>query len=74
MVKTTKVVHRGEQVDDHSWALALSDSERIDLATKLTRDLWCTAHGGTFPALDRMVLVRVIVPDTLRSIMRLQTI
>ncbi len=59
MIKTIKVVKQDEAKEDYSWALALSDSERLNLAAKLTRDLWCAATGKPFPTLDRTVFVCV---------------
>ncbi len=59
MVKTIRVVKAKESTDDYSWALALTDTERVNLAMKLTRDLWCAATGKAFPTLDRSVLVRI---------------
>ena len=56
MNKTLTVIHPGESHDDYSWALKLSDAERIDLADKLLRDLWIAAHGKSFPQMDRTVV------------------
>ena len=53
MVKTVKVLRMQDAREDHAWALEMSDSEWVALATKLTRDLWCAAHGGTYPGMDR---------------------
>lgn len=53
MIKTVKVIRTGKCEDDYSWALSMTDDERIELATRLTRDLWCAAHGTTFPAMNR---------------------
>ena len=53
MSKTLTVIRPGETHDDYSWALKLSDAERIDLADKLLRDLWVAAHGKPFPLMDR---------------------
>jgi hypothetical protein len=45
-----------DEKEDCSWALALDDSERIAIATRLVNDLWSVAHdGSTFPRMDRTV-------------------
>ena len=56
MNKTLKVIRPGEVHDDYSWALELSDVERINVADRLLRDLWCAAHGQPFPQMDRTVV------------------
>ena len=56
MNKTLTVVRKGESHDDYSWALKLSDAERIGLADKLLRDLWTAAHGQSYPLMDRTVV------------------
>lgn len=56
MVKTVKVMRMRDAREDNSWALKLSDAERIEIATRLTRDLWCAAHGGSFPTMNRQIV------------------
>ena len=56
MNKTLTIIRPGESHDDYSWALRLSDSERIGLAEKLLRDLWTAAHGLPYPLMDRTVV------------------
>lgn len=53
MNKTVKSIRAGEEYDDYSWALKLSDDERVGIADRLLRDLWCTSHGEPFPVMDR---------------------
>lgn len=56
MIKTVKVCRMEDEKDDCSWALALGDSERLEIATKLVSDLWSVAHNGSpFPCMDRTV-------------------
>ena len=31
----------------------LSDDERVEIADRLLRDLWCAANGQPFPKMDR---------------------
>ena len=56
MNKTLTVIRSGESHDDYSWALKLSDAERIGLADKVLRDLWVAAHGRPYPLMDRTVV------------------
>jgi len=56
MNKTLKVCKLGEEKDDFSWAMALDDEKRIEIATQLTQDLWCAANGRPFPRLDRAIV------------------
>ena len=56
MNKTLTVICPGALHDDYSWALKLSDAERIGLADKLLRDLWVAAHGQPYPVMDRTVV------------------
>ena len=45
-----------DEKEDWSWALALDDSERIAIATKLASDLWSAAHDGSpFPTMNRSI-------------------
>ena len=56
MIKTVKVCRMEDEKEDWSWALALDDSERIAIATRLVSDLWSVAHDGApFPSMDRTV-------------------
>ena len=56
MNKTLTVVRPGETHDDYSWALELTDAERIRVADRLLHDLWCAARGQPFPQMDRTVV------------------
>ena len=56
MKKTLTIIRPGESHDDYSWALKLSDDERVSLSGKLLRDLWTVAHGKPYPAMDRTVV------------------
>ena len=45
-----------DEKEDYSWALALDDSARLEIATRLVNDLWSAAHNGSqFPPMDRTV-------------------
>ena len=56
MIKTLKVCQMEDEKEDCSWALALDDSERIAIATRLVNDLWSAAHDGApFPSMDRTI-------------------
>ncbi len=56
MTKTVRVLRMEDEKEDYSWALALDDSERLAVATKLIGDLWSAAHdGSSFPRMDRTV-------------------
>ena len=56
MTKTLKVLRMEEDKEDYSWALALDDSERLEIATRLVVDLWSAAHDGSpFPSMNRTV-------------------
>lgn len=55
MIKTIKMFRDVLPVEDYSWALAMTDSERIACASRLTQDLWCASHGGNFPTMDRTI-------------------
>ena len=48
MNKTLTIIRPGESHDDYSWALKLSDAERLSIADQLLRDLWTAAHGQHF--------------------------
>ena len=56
MTKTLKVFRMEDEKEDYSWALALDDSERLEIATRLVGDLWSAAHEGSpFPSMDRTI-------------------
>lgn len=56
MIKTVKTFRMEDEKEDCSWALALDDSERLAVATRLVRDLWSAAHDGApFPSMDRSI-------------------
>ena len=56
MTKTVKAFRLEDEKEDYSWALALDDSERLEIATRLVSDLWSAAHEGSpFPPMDRKV-------------------
>ena len=56
MTKTVKAFRMEDEKEDYSWALALGDSERLEIATRLVNDLWSAAHDGTpFPPMNRTV-------------------
>ena len=54
MNKTIRVFRNGEEPNDYAWALKFSESERLKIATDLTRRAWRMSHNGEFPALDRL--------------------
>lgn len=56
MNKQVTIIRPGEAYDDYSWALKISDEERINIADRLLRDLWCVAKGQPFPSMDRTVV------------------
>ena len=56
MNKTLTVIRPGESRDDYSWALKLSDAERLNIADRLLHDLWTAAHGQPYPLMDRTVV------------------
>ena len=56
MTKTVRVLRMEDEKEDYSWALALGDAERLEIATKLVSDLWSAARDGSpFPRMDRTV-------------------
>jgi len=59
VIKTIKVYKDVAPAEDYAWARAMTDSERLACASRLTRELWCAAHGGSFPAMNRTI-VRLI--------------
>ena len=62
MTKTFRALRMEDERDDNSWALALGDSERLEIATRLVSDLWSAAHNGSpFPPMDRTVYSYITV-------------
>ena len=62
MTKTLKVLRMEDEKEDYSWALAMSEDERLEVAYRLVRDLWAMAHGGEpYPEMDRSI-ARFVVP------------
>ena len=56
MTRTFRALRMEDERDDYSWALALGDSERLEIATRLVSDLWSVAHNGSpFPPMNRTV-------------------
>ena len=56
MTKTFRALRMEDAKDDYSWALALDDSERLKIATRLVSDLWSAARDGSpFPRMGRTV-------------------
>ena len=53
MTKTIKVLRMEDAREDFSWALAFSDEEKVNLATRLLHELWQTSHSQPFPRMDR---------------------
>ena len=63
MTKTFRALRMEDERDDNSWALALGDSERMEIATRLVSDLWSVAHNGSpFPRMDRTVYSYIPAP------------
>ena len=56
MTKTVKVFQMEDEKEDYFWALALDDSELLEIATRLVDDLWSAAHeGSSFPLMDHTI-------------------
>ena len=56
MIKTVRIFRMEDEKEDYSWALALDDSKRLEITTRLVSDLWSAAHEGSpFPSMDRTV-------------------
>ena len=56
MTKTFRALRMEDARNDYSWALALDNSERLKIATRLVRDLWSAARNGSpFPPMNRTV-------------------
>ena len=63
MTKIVRALRMEDEKEDYSWALALDDAERLEIATRLVSDLWSTAHDGSpFPPMNRMVY-RMALPS-----------
>ena len=62
MIKTIRAYRNAPPEEDYSWALKMSESERLNVAYRLVRDLWAMAHGGEpYPEMDRST-ARFVVP------------
>ena len=62
MTKTVRVLRMEDEKEDYSWAQALDDSERLEIATRLVSDLWSAAHDGSpFRRMDRTVYSYITV-------------
>ena len=56
MTKTVRALRMEDEKEDYSWALALDDSERLAITSRLVNDLWSAAHDGSpFPRMNRTV-------------------
>lgn len=65
MTKTVRAFRMEDEKEDYSWALALDDSERLEIATRLVGDLWSAAHEGSpFPSMGRTTYNYVPVART----------
>ena len=65
MTKTVRVFRMEDEKEDYSWALALDDSERLEIATRLVGDLWSAAHEGSpFPSMDRTTYNYIPITQT----------
>ena len=53
MIKTIRICQGDAEKEDNSWALILDYAQRLELATKLVRDLWCASYDGPFPTMQR---------------------
>ena len=53
MNKTIKICRVDTVKEDNSWALKFDFAQRLEIATKLVRDLWCASHGEPFPEMQR---------------------
>ena len=63
MIKTIRTYRDTPPEDDYSWALQMSESERLEVAYRLVRDLWAMAHGGEhYPEMNRSV-ARFVLPS-----------
>lgn len=56
MDKRIKIVYPGDNNHDYDWALAYTEEERLDIASKLLEEAWEFSHNQTFPKLDRNVV------------------
>ena len=62
MIKTIRMYRGAPPEEDYSWALRMSDDERLNVASRLVRDLWTMAHDGEpYPEMDRS-LARFVTP------------
>ena len=54
MIKTIQAYRGTPPEEDYSWALAMDDNMRLEVAYRLVRDLWSAAHNGEpYPDMDR---------------------
>ena len=64
MIKTVKGCQMEDEKDDCSWALALGDSERLEIAARLVSGLWSAAHNGSpFPPMNRTLYSYIPVSE-----------
>ena len=67
MINAVKAFRMQDEKEDYSWALALDDSERLEIATRLVSDLWSAAHDGSpFPPMDRTAYRYMPITDNSR--------
>ena len=63
MIKTIRKYRGAPSEEDYSWALRMSESERLNVAYRLVRNLWAMAHDGEpYPEMDRST-ARFVVPS-----------
>ena len=64
MTKTFRALRMEDERDDYSWALALGDSERLEIAARLVSGLWSAAHNGSpFPPMNRTLYSYIPVSE-----------
>ncbi len=56
MDKSIRIVHPEDNKHDYDWALAYTEEERLDIASKLLEEAWEFSHNQAFPRLDRSVV------------------
>jgi len=65
MIKTMRVYRDAPPEEDYSWALAMDENERLEIAYRLVCDLWsATHHGEPYPDMDRSNARFVLSPQT----------
>ena len=63
MIKAIRKYRDAPPEEDYSWALRMSESERLNVAYRLVRNLWAMAHNGEpYPEMDRST-ARFVVPS-----------